>query len=156
MIRTIWLAGCALAISAYGLPAGSEPQAPPKQLLKVDTKGVTASILYEAVIAGGHIPEVQSKFKLRITEIVIAPGGYVGEHNHMGPGIRQMTQGEMEYIMPDKTMVYRPGDYFFETGDVSHRVLNKTQEPCKHLLFEILPADVAGPSLIPPRMTVTK
>jgi len=151
MNRTIWLAVCTLAINAYGLCAEPEPQAPPKQVLRVDTKGVTASILYEAVIAGGHIPEVRSKFKLRITEIVVAPGGYVGEHNHMGPGIRQMTEGEMEYIMPDKTMVYRPGDYFFEAGDVSHRVLNKTQQPCKHLLFEILPADVAGPSLIPSR-----
>jgi len=59
----------------------------------------------------------------------------------------------MAYIMPDRTMVYRPGDYFFETGDVSHRVLNRTQKACKHLLFEILPVDATGPSLIPPRDT---
>jgi len=119
--------------------------------LKVDTKGVTAKILYEAPISGGHLPELKRKYKLRVTEIAIAPGGYVGDHNHLGPGIRQMTVGEMEYIMPDKTVTYRAGDYFFETGDISHRVLNKSGDICKHLLFEILPADLAGASLIPPK-----
>ena len=152
MSRTIWLSVCMFVVNGLVL-FGQAPsaQAPASQGLKVDTKGVTASILYEAVIAGGHIPEVRGKFKLRITELVIAPGGYVGDHNHLGPGIRQMTEGQMQYIMPDKTVVYRLGDYFFETGDVSHRVLNNSDKPNRHLLFEILPVDVAGPSLIPPR-----
>lgn len=47
--------------------------------------------------------------------------------------------------------MYRAGDFFFETGDVSHRVNNKSDEPCTHLLFEILPADLPGASLILPR-----
>jgi quercetin dioxygenase-like cupin family protein len=60
-----------------------------------------------------------------------------------------MMEGEMNYIMPDRTVVYRAGDFFFETGDVSHRV--ESPEPSQHLLFEILPIDVDKPSLIPPR-----
>ena len=119
--------------------------------LKVDTDGVTAKILYEAPINGGVLPELKGKYKMRITEITIGPGGHVGDHNHLGPGIRQMTAGEMEYILPDKTVIYRAGDFFFETGDVSHRVNNKTQKPNTHLLFEILPIDLKGPSLILPR-----
>lgn len=119
--------------------------------LKVDTKGVKARILYEAPVNGGHLPELKGKYKMRITEITIAPGGHVGDHNHLGPGIRQMTVGEMEYILPDKTVIYRAGEFFFETGDVSHRVNNKTGDPNKHLLFEILPMDLKGPSLIVPR-----
>jgi len=119
--------------------------------LKVDTRGVTAKILYEAPIDGGHLPELKGKYKMRITEITIAPGGHVGDHNHLGPGIRQMTVSEMEYILPNKTMIYRAGDFFFETGDVSHRVNNKTSEPNTHLLFEILPLDLQGASLIIPR-----
>lgn len=119
--------------------------------LKVDTQGVKARILYEAPINGGHLPELKGKYKMRITEITIAPGGHVGDHNHLGPGIRQMTVGEMEYILPDKTVIYRAGDFFFETGDVSHRVNNKTGDPNTHLLFEILPMDLKGPSLIVPR-----
>ena len=119
--------------------------------LKVDTQGVTAKILYEAPINGGLLPELKGKYKMRITEITIAPGGHVGDHNHLGPGIRQMTTGEMEYILPDKTSIYRAGDFFFETGDVSHRVNNKTNAPNTHLLFEILPIDLKGASLILPR-----
>ena len=119
--------------------------------LKVDTHGVKARILYEAPINGGHLPELNGKYKMRITEITIGPGGHVGDHNHLDPGIRQMTVGEMEYILPDKTSIYRAGDFFFETGDVSHRVNNKTADPNTHLLFEILPMDLKGPSLILPR-----
>jgi quercetin dioxygenase-like cupin family protein len=125
------------------------PSAQAQESLKVDTRGVTASILFEAPISGGHVPELKGKYKLRVTEIAIAAGGYVGHHNHLGPGIRQMTDGEMDYIMPDETVVYRAGDFFFETGDVSHRV--ESPQPSKHLLFEILPIDVDGPSLILPR-----
>lgn len=74
----------------------------------------------------------------------------MGDHNHVGPGIRQMTADEMEYILPDKTVIYRSGDFFFETGDVSHRVNNKTNDSNTHLLFEILPMDLKGASLIVP------
>jgi quercetin dioxygenase-like cupin family protein len=137
----------AAAVSLAGLVAAVNAAEP----IKVDTKGVSARILYEAPISGGHLPELKGKYKLRITEISIAPGGHVGDHNHLGPGIRQMTLGEMEYIMPHMTMTYRAGDYFFETGDISHRVINKSGAVNAHLLFEILPADLKGPSLIPPK-----
>jgi quercetin dioxygenase-like cupin family protein len=65
------------------------------------------------------------------------------------PGIRLVTTGDMTYVMPDKTVVYAPGDFFFESGDINHTVFNKTAAPMVHLLFEILPADLKGPSLMP-------
>jgi quercetin dioxygenase-like cupin family protein len=37
-------------------------------------------------------------------ELTLAPGGHVGEHNHEGPGIRQVTSGYMTYVLPDKTV----------------------------------------------------
>ena len=119
--------------------------------LQVDTEGVTARILFEAVIDGGHVPELVGRYKLRVTEVAIAPGGHVGDHNHLGPGIRQMTEGTMEYMMPDHTVTYREGDFFFETGDLSHRVEDESGAISKHLLFEILPVEVEGASLILPR-----
>lgn len=142
-MKTHYAIAVAVAFQAF-LLLNAKSQEP----LKVDTKGVTAEILHEAPISGGHVAELKGKYKLRVTEIAIAPGGYVGDHNHLGPGIRQMTEGDMEYIMPDRTVTYRMGDYFFETGDVSHRV--ESPSLSKHLLFEILPIDVHGPSLIPP------
>ena len=145
MMSTWWQAAlCIFAVGGLVTAHAEEP-------LKVDTHGVTAKILYEAPIDGGSLPELKGKYKMRITEITIAPGGHVGDHNHLGPGIRQVTAGEMEYTLQDKTIIYRAGDFFFETGDVSHRVNNKTSEPNTHLLFEILPVDVKGASLIVPR-----
>jgi hypothetical protein len=41
-----------------------------------------------------------------------------------------------------------PGDFFFEAGNVNHTVFNKTDAPMVHVLFEVLPADLKGPSLI--------
>jgi hypothetical protein len=54
----------------------------------------------------------------------------------------------MTYVLPDRTVVYGPGDFFFESGDIDHKVFNKTDASMVHLLFEILPADLKGPSLI--------
>ncbi len=116
--------------------------------VKVDTKGLVAKIKFEAPLSG-FLREINGKYKLRVTELTLAPGGHVGEHNHVGPGIRQVTSGYMTYVLPDKTIVYGPGDFFFESGDINHTVFNKTDAPMVHVLFEILPSDLQGPSLIP-------
>jgi len=116
--------------------------------VKVNTQGLVAKIKFEAPL-GGFLTEINGKYKLRITELTLAPGGHVGEHNHVGPGIRQVTSGYMTYVLPKETIVYGPGDFFFETGDINHTVYNKTEAPMVHMLFEILPADLNGPSLIP-------
>jgi len=116
--------------------------------VKVDTKGLVAKIKFEAPLAG-FLTEINGKYKLRVTELTLAPGGHVGEHNHVGPGIRQVTSGHMTYVLPNETKVYGPGEFFFETGDINHTVFNKTDAPMVHVLFEILPAEHSGPSLIP-------
>ena len=118
--------------------------------VRVDTKGLTAKIKFESPLAG-YLTEINGRYKLRVTELTLEPGGHVGEHNHVGPGIRMVTFGEMTYVLPDKTIIYGPGDFFFESGDVNHTVFNKTDKPNQHLLFEILPVDLKGPSLMPVR-----
>ena len=140
-----------LLIPVALLALASPLPAQESETLRVDTEGVAARILFEAAIDGGHVPGLVGKYKLRVTEISIGPGGHVGDHNHLGPGIRQMTEGEMEYIMPNQTVTYRKGDFFFEAGDISHRVEDESGNMSKHLLFEILPMDVEGASLILPR-----
>jgi quercetin dioxygenase-like cupin family protein len=118
--------------------------------VKVHTEGLAAKIKFESALSG-FLSELNGKYKLRVTELVLQPGGHVGEHNHVGPGIRLVTTGYMTYVLPDKTVVYGPGDYFFESGDINHTAHNKTDAPMVHLLFEILPVDLQGPSLIPPK-----
>ena len=124
--------------------AQTAPGSPPR----VDTKGLTARIKFESVL-DGYLTELNGKYKLRVTELVLEPGGYVGEHHHAGPGIRQVTSGTMTYVLPDKTVIYGPGDFFFESGNVNHTAQNKTDAPMVHLLFEVLPADHKGPSIMP-------
>ena len=124
--------------------SGQEGRSP----VKVDTKGLIAKIKFEAPLSG-FLTDLNGRYKLRVTELTLDPGGHVGEHNHVGPGIRQVTQGQMTYVLPDQTVVYGAGEFFFESGDVNHTVFNKTDAPMVHLLFEILPVDLKGPSLIP-------
>jgi quercetin dioxygenase-like cupin family protein len=140
------LAGLPLiALLAKANEAAAQPTGSP---VKVDTGGLVARIKFEAPLAG-FLSDLNGKYKLRVTELTLAPGGHVGEHNHVGPGIRQVTSGYMTYVLPDRTVVYGPGEFFFESGDINHTVFNKTNEPMVHVLFEILPADLNGPSLIP-------
>ena len=140
-LAVVPLLALAMRPGAASAQAGGSP-------VKVDTKGLVAKIKFEAPL-GGFLTDINGKYKLRVTELTLAPGGHVGEHNHVGPGIRQVTSGHMTYVLPKETIVYGPGEYFFETGDVNHTVYNKTDAPMVHMLFEILPADHSGPSLIP-------
>src|SRR5262245_64929255 len=72
MIRALILSSCLLA--SHAALNAAEP-------LKVHTEGVSAKILYEAPINGGHLPELKGKYKMRITEITIAPGGHRWEEH---------------------------------------------------------------------------
>jgi len=137
----------ALSLSTL-LPASrAGAQMPPG---KVETKGLGAKIRFESPLSG-YLTELNGKYKLRVTELVLEPGGYVGEHHHAGPGIRQVTSGYMTYVLPDRTLVYGPGEFFFESGDVTHTAQNRTDSPMVHVLFEILPVDLQGPSIMPAR-----
>ena len=135
------LIGLAAQPTEANAQAGGSP-------VKVDTTGLVARIKFEAPIEG-FLKEINGKYKLRVTELTLAPGGHVGEHNHVGPGVRQVTSGYMTYVLPKETIVYGPGDFFFESGDINHTVFNRTDQPMVHVLFEILPVDLKGPSLIP-------
>jgi quercetin dioxygenase-like cupin family protein len=148
--RDIVRALAALPLMALAAPTTQARAQAGGSPVKVDTKGLVAKIKFEAPLAG-FLREINGKYKLRVTELTLAPGGHVGEHNHVGPGIRQVTSGYMTYVLPDKTIVYGPGEFFFESGDINHTVFNKTNEPMVHVLFEILPSDLSGPSLIPVR-----
>jgi quercetin dioxygenase-like cupin family protein len=148
--RDVLLTLAAAPLVAWLVQAGEARAQLGVSPVKVDTKGLVAKIKFEAPLEG-FLKEINGKYKLRITELTLAPGGHVGEHNHEGPGIRQVTSGHMTYVLPDKTVVYGPGDFFFESGDVNHTVFNRTDAPMVHVLFEILAVDLNGPSLIPVR-----
>lgn len=116
---------------------------------QVERKGVTAKVKYEQVVSG-HLAEINGKYKLRITELNFEPGGYVGEHQHAGPGIRYVVSGELTVVEGDKTTTYKTGDYFYESGDVTNAAYNRTKSSVTLMQYEILPAGFEGGSVVHP------
>jgi quercetin dioxygenase-like cupin family protein len=130
--------GFLLSSVAAGLSVGDE----------VAKQGQISTIKLEHVVAG-HLTDVNGKYKLRASEVSFAPGAFIGEHHNAGPGIRCVTAGELTYVQADKTTVYRAGDCFFVSGDISHAARNNGKVPVVVLNFELLPAGWSGASAIP-------
>jgi quercetin dioxygenase-like cupin family protein len=121
-----------------------------QQPAKVDTKGAESKIKTEETVSG-YLTEINGKYKLRSSELTLQPGGHVGKHHHAGPGIRLVKTGQLTYVAGDKTIVYKAGDYFYESGDVTHEALNKSKAPVTVVSFEILPVSLKGGSAMPPK-----
>ena len=132
----------ALACALCALSADGQP------VVTVQFNGQHPRIKLSQVISG-HLTELNGKYQLRVTEVTYDPGGYIGPHHHVGPGIRCITSGALTYIETDKPSVYHAGDCFFEPGDMSHTAKNNTREPVVLLNFEILPASLMTGSTIP-------
>jgi quercetin dioxygenase-like cupin family protein len=117
---------------------------------QVESKGTTPQIKLESVISG-YLTELNGKYKFRVTQITYEPGGYTGEHHHVGPGIRYVASGELTLVEQDKARTYKTGDYYFESGDVTHTATNNTSSPTVLINIEILPADWKGGTAVPPK-----
>jgi quercetin dioxygenase-like cupin family protein len=112
-------------------------------------KGGFESVVKIEQIISGHLKELNGKYKLRVTQTTYSSGGYIGEHHHVGPGIRYVVTGQLTYVQADTTRIFKTGDYFYESGDISHTAYNKTDKPIVILNFEILPSDWKGASPVP-------
>jgi quercetin dioxygenase-like cupin family protein len=117
---------------------------------KVEARGITSKVGIEEVVSG-HLAELNGRFKLRATEVTFAPGADLGVHHHVGPGIRYVLSGKVTFTQGGTATTYQAGDYFYESGNIAHTAQNKTKLPLRILFFEVLPADWAGPTVIPPR-----
>jgi quercetin dioxygenase-like cupin family protein len=117
---------------------------------KVEVRGITSMIKLDEVIFG-HLTELNGKFKMRATEVTFAPGGFLGVHHHVGPGIRYVLSGEVTFTEGGRATIYKAGDYFFETGNLAHTAENKTNQPLRILFLEILPRDWTAPTVIVPK-----
>jgi quercetin dioxygenase-like cupin family protein len=133
-----------LLVLPLGIPLGSIAQD------KVEIRGIKASVKLEEVVYG-HLAQLNGKYKLRATELTLEPGAFLGGHHHAGPGIRYVVSGEVTFAQAGKSMVYKQGSYFFETGNVIHTAQNRTKSPVRIIFFEILPSEWSGPTVIPPK-----
>ena len=139
MLRTIVLV---IIVAAFGSGVANAQQ-------KVEVKGQSSKVKLNQVVSG-YLSELNGKYQLRVSETTYEPGGSVGPHHHAGPGIRCITAGEFTDVLADgKTTIYKAGDCFYESGNVSHSPRNATDKPLVLLVFEILPASLSGGSAIP-------
>ena len=117
---------------------------------QVERKGSASTVKLEQLISG-HLTELNGKYKLQVSEITYEPGGYTGEHHHVGPGIRYVAAGELTFVQEGKTTTYKTGDYFYEAGNITNAAYNRSNAPVRIINFEILPADWKGGSAVPPK-----
>jgi quercetin dioxygenase-like cupin family protein len=115
----------------------------------VEMRGITSAVKLEEVVFG-HLTELNGKYKMRATEVIFAPGGYLGVHHHVGPGIRYVLSGEVTFTEGGRATVYKAGEYFFETGNLAHTAENKSNMPLRLLFVELLPKNWAAPTVIAP------
>jgi quercetin dioxygenase-like cupin family protein len=139
MVRLTFLLFVAL-LGAAGRLAAQE---------SVEMRGITSAVKLEEVVFG-HLTELNGKYKMRATEVTFAPGGYLGVHHHVGPGIRYVLSGEVTFTEGGRATVYKAGEYFFETGNLAHTAENKSNMPLRLLFVEILSKNWAAPTVIPP------
>lgn len=136
-IGTLLAAGVA---ALYGqMPASHSP---------VEMKGVKPAMKFEAPVEG-FLKGVNGKLKLRASEVEFEPGGALGDHYHVGPGIRLVLAGELTVVdaATGKEQRVQAGGYFYEAGDASFRVQNRGAQPAKLLVMEILPASWQGTAM---------
>jgi quercetin dioxygenase-like cupin family protein len=133
------------AAFAFAFPQQASPPGPPPE-----KKDMTGASKLEQVMSG-HIAELNGKYKLRVAENDFAPGGWIGDHQHVGPGIRYVAAGELSFTQEGKTTVYKQGDYYYEAGDKTHHARNTGSVPTKIISFEIVPADYKGGSAYQPK-----
>ena len=117
---------------------------------KLERKDVDSKIKLEAVVSG-YLAELNGKYRLRVTETTIQPGGYAGEHHHADPGMRFVAAGELTFNQAGKTTIYKAGDAFYEAGNVTHTAQNKGKVPVVLIVTEIVPVDWKGPTAIQPK-----
>ena len=117
---------------------------------EVEVRGITSEVKLDEVTFG-HLNELNGKFRMRATEQTLAPGAYVGVHHHVGPGARYILSGELTFTVGGSSTVYKAGDYYFETGNLAHTAENKTDQPVRILIVEIIPKDWRGPAVILPK-----
>ncbi len=116
----------------------------------VERKGA-ASIVKLGEENFGFLNELNGKYKLVATQTTLEPGGYVGEHQHVGPGIRYVASGEWTFVQEGKTTTYKAGEYFYEAGNMTNSASNKASSPAVLITFEILPVDWKGGSAVLPK-----
>jgi quercetin dioxygenase-like cupin family protein len=114
-----------------GLGIAKAQQSAPTENKGVDIKLVQANNL------GPQIEGMAGR-QLRMRELTVAPGGFLGVHNHIDrPGVVYILKGTITEHRGNVAKDYSAGDSWLETKETTHWIENKGTTP-----VEILAVDV--------------
>ena len=137
-------------LTLWGLGIAAVQGQTPMGGATVEMSGVKPEMKYEARVEG-FLKPLNGKVKLRASEVQFEPGAKLGNHLHVGPGIRLVLAGELTVIdgETNKEQTVRAGEYFYEAGNRSFLAQNRTAQPAKLLVVEMLPAEWRGTAMAP-------
>jgi quercetin dioxygenase-like cupin family protein len=127
-VAALAAAGLGLVSAGYGLGRQAAP---------TDYKGVEQRVLASIDLAGA-IDSMQNR-ELRLSRVVIEPGGHIGLHTHLNdPTIVYILSGTLTNHHDDGTTVaVRSGEAFAEFGPRAHWVENRGLAPVTFIVANI-------------------
>ncbi|MEZ5277986.1 MAG: cupin domain-containing protein [Opitutaceae bacterium] len=109
-----------------------------------ETKGVSGVVKLGAISLEQDFPELADR-KIRAREITLLPGGTVAVHQHESrPGVAYVIEGELVEHRNDQPdpVIRRAGDTAFEQSGIVHWWENRSQEPARVMVVDIVPVDL--------------
>ena len=90
------------------------------------------------VMLDKEIDILKTGHKLILVHGTIEPGGSAGEHTHQGSEMRLLLAGSLTMTMPEQTVTYRKGQYFFEPAHTHMtKVEGDRSTPTEFIIFEV-------------------
>jgi quercetin dioxygenase-like cupin family protein len=100
------------------------------------TPRMSAKVLLSVVSDELHWKNTQVRVNLDMWE----PGSETGRHEHPGPGLIYVLEGELEEVRADaSTRPLRPGEAFWNRGRSPHNVRNRTDRVARALAVHLDP-----------------
>jgi len=125
--RLLAWAGAFLAGAAAGFSAGSAPsQSPPRMWAEVLLQRAT--------------DEIPRKVELHVRHDRWEPGAETGRHQHPGPAILYILEGELLEETRDGTVTLKPGQAVWRAARQEHNVRNRTGTLARALAIHLDPA----------------
>lgn len=84
--------------------------------------------------------EIPRRVALRVHLNRWDPGAETGRHDHPGPVLHYVLEGEVESVRDDGTEVFRAGEVRWERARMPHNVRNVSRRPARLLTIHLDPA----------------
>lgn len=120
----------ALLCAAAGAAAGWSGRAAWPQAPRMTT----------AVLFARTTDEIPRRVALRVHLNRWDPGSETGRHEHPGPVLHYILEGELESVRDDGTEVFRGGEVKWERARTPHNVRNGSRRPARVLTIHLDPA----------------